>query len=81
MVFEVALTCCRTYTNPAEIMLYMGFTIEMEVFGVLSIVCEFKILTLFLHPFLDQGIQFVGIVAKGISVLKQNCLQSIIYTL
>jgi hypothetical protein len=59
----------------------MGFTIEMEVFGVLSIVCELKILTLFLDPFLDQGIQFVGIVAKGISLLKQNCLQFIIYTL
>jgi len=81
MIFEVALTCCRTYINPTEIMLYMGLTIEMEVSGVLSIVCEFKILTLFLDPFLDQGIQFVGIVAKGISLLKQNCLQFLIYTL
>jgi hypothetical protein len=56
----------------------------MEMFGMLSIVCEFKVLTLFLDPFLDQGIQFVelrGIVAIGISLLQQNCLQFIIYTL
>lgn len=65
-------------------MLYTGFTNEMEMFGMLSIVCEFKVLTLFLDPFLDQGIQFVelrGIVAIGISLLQQNCLQFIIYTL
>jgi hypothetical protein len=36
----------------------MVFTKGMEVFGM-SIVCEIKVLTLFLDPFLDQGIQFV----------------------
>jgi len=41
-------------------MLYTGFTKEMEVFGMLSIVCEFKVLTFFLDPCLDHGIQFVA---------------------
>ena len=42
-------------------MLYVGFTKGMEIFGMLSLVCEFKVLTLFLDPFLDQGIQFVAL--------------------
>jgi len=41
-------------------MLYMGFTKEMEIFGMLSIVCEFKVLTFYLDPCLNQGIQLVA---------------------
>jgi len=46
-------------------MLYTGFMKEMEVFEMLSIVYEFRVLTLFLDPFLDQGIQFVALTGNS----------------
>lgn len=42
------LLAAEPYKNSAEIMLYMGFMKGMEIFGMLPIVCEFKVLTLFL---------------------------------
>lgn len=61
-------------------MVYTGFTKEMEIFGMLSIVCKFRVLTLFLDPFLDQGIQFVALTWSSGKryFLKQNCLHFII---
>jgi len=63
--------------------MYTGFTKEMEIFGMLSIVCEFKVLTLLMDPFLDQGIQFVAFTwSSGQRYFpKQNCLQFVICTL
>lgn len=45
-LFEVTLSCHRTYQNPTEIVLYVEFTKGKEMVGTLSTMCEAKVLTL-----------------------------------